>query len=80
MAEIVYSQKEKPMLPYNGFCYLFYFFNRDRSKRYSCCKERGTCNVQCTTSQDLDNITIILDGTGEHQHKVGIEEEVRKTE
>lgn len=32
MAEIVYSQKEKMMLRYNGFCYHFHFSNKDRMK------------------------------------------------
>ena len=44
-----------------------------------CCEERRICRAQCTTCQDLDNI-IIRDGTEKHQHNVGVEGEVRKTQ
>lgn len=67
------------MLHYNGFCYHFHSFNRDRSKSYRRCEERRICNARCMTSQDSDNITVIQNGTGKHQHNVGVEGEVRKT-
>lgn len=43
------------------------------------CEERRICNVQCTTSQDLDNFTIIQEETGKHQHNDDVEGEIRKT-
>lgn len=66
------------MLHYNDFCCHFHSFNRDSSKRYWCCEDRRICNAQCTTSQDLDNITVIQDGKGKCQN-TGIEGGVRKT-
>ena len=69
------------MLLYNGFCYHSPSFNRDRNKRYKCCEERGTFSVQCSTSQDLDNIIIILSigGKGKHRYEFDDEGEVSKT-
>lgn len=81
MAEIAYLQKAKLVLPYNGFCYHFPSFNRDRNKRYKCCEERVTFSVQCSTSQYLDNIILILsiDKKGKHRYEFDDEEEVRNT-
>lgn len=30
-------------------------------------EEKGICSAQCTTSQDVDKIIVIQDGTGRHQ-------------
>lgn len=46
---------------------------------YRWCKERRICSVQCTASQNLENITIFLDGTGKLKHKVDVEGERRNT-
>ncbi|KFD61048.1 hypothetical protein M514_08442 [Trichuris suis] len=77
--EVLYSQRQKPMLHYNGFCYHFHSFSTDRTRRYWRCADRRICNARCTTDQDLDKIHIIRDGTGDHQHNVGVEGQVRKT-
>ncbi|KHJ40540.1 hypothetical protein D918_09430 [Trichuris suis] len=51
----------------------------DRTRRYWRCADRRICNARCTTDQDLDKIHITRDGTGDHQHNVGVEGQVRKT-
>ncbi|KFD46117.1 hypothetical protein M514_13012 [Trichuris suis] len=68
-----------PVLHYKGYCYHFHSFTQDRRSRYWLCAERKVCNPHCTTNQDLENITIIHDGTRDHQHNAGVEGQVRKT-
>ncbi|KHJ48013.1 FLYWCH zinc finger domain protein [Trichuris suis] len=74
MAKVVYSQKLKPVLCYNGYCYHMHSFNGDKTRRYWRCVQRETCKARITTGQNLNDITIIRDGTANHQHTACAEE------
>ncbi|KFD51882.1 hypothetical protein M513_07211 [Trichuris suis] len=50
----------------------------DRTRRHWRCADREICNGRCTADQDPDNIHITRDGTGDHQHNVGVEGHVKK--
>ncbi|CDW58273.1 FLYWCH and MULE domain containing protein [Trichuris trichiura] len=74
MAKVLYSQRLKPVICYNGYCYHLHSFNANRERRYWRCIKRKICKARLTTGLDLKEITIITDGTDSHQHAACAEE------
>lgn len=82
MAEIVYTQKEKPKLHYNGFCYNFHYLTEIVNKDTEVVKkgESSMSHVLLVRiwitlqsfkmRQENITITLMLKGSKEHPEKI----------